>query len=602
MSTTPNTQDKPMTNSDVHSFAKPAEAVVTHIHLNLNVDFENHILKGFAKINFKNITGTNQLILDTRDLKVSKITQGENETEAKYQFGEEVKFLGKALTIEVEPSTTMVTVYYETAPDAAALMWLTPEQTAGKQFPFMFSQSQAILARTWVPCQDGPGVKFTYSADITCPHSLMALMSAENDTLLHKDGVYHFNMPQPVSSYLMAIAVGDVRFHSFGKNTGVYAEPVMMERCIYEFEDMQKMVDAAGDLYGEYAWGRYDMIVLPPSFPFGGMENPRLTFATPTIIAGDRSLVALVAHELAHSWSGNLVTNATWNDFWLNEGFTMYFENRIMEKLYGRDYADMLDELGFNELQETVKELGDTSIDTHLFLSLKDRDPDDGMNDIAYIKGQFFLKTVEHVVGRERMDVFINKYFTEHAFQSMTTEKFIAYFNANLINGDTASANKIQLEKWIYGPGIPENSFRVKSVLLEKAAAQAKEFIAGKPAKELVTKDWSTHEWLHFLRNLPEGMSKEQIAELDKKFHFTMSGNCEILCDWFQHTIASNYLPAEAQLEIFLENVGRRKFIVPLYKALVKTPDGKAFAKKVYTMARPGYHSVAQQTIDEMVN
>ncbi len=601
MPTTHNSQNQAVQVTDVHSFAKPEEAVITHIHLNLDVDFEKHILQGYAKLSFKNITGTDHLVLDTRDLEISRVTQGENGEEAKFSFGEEVKFLGKALTIEVSKTSEVVTVYYKTSPHAGALMWLNAEQTAGKQFPFMFSQSQAILARTWVPCQDGPGVKFTYSADISCPHSLMALMSAENDTLLHKDGKYHFNMPQPVSSYLMAIAVGDVRFHALGKNTGVYAEPVMLERSIDEFVDMQNMVDAASGLYGEYAWGRYDVIVLPPSFPFGGMENPRLTFATPTIIAGDRSLVALVAHELAHSWSGNLVTNATWNDFWLNEGFTMYFENRIMEKLYGRDYADMLDELNFNELQETVKELGETSIDTHLFLSLKDRDPDDGMNEIAYIKGQFFLKTVESVVGREKMDIFVKKYFTEHAFQSMTTEKFIEYFKANLIQGDLAIANKIELEKWIYGPGIPSNTFRVKSKLLEKAAAQAKEFLAGTPAKELHTKDWSTHEWLHFLRNLPEGLTKDQIVSLDKKFHFTQSGNCEILCDWFQHTIASDYLPSEAQLELFLMNVGRRKFIVPLYKSLVKTAAGKIFAQKVYLNARPGYHSVAQQTIDELV-
>jgi leukotriene-A4 hydrolase len=590
-----------MSAKDVHSFARPEEAAVTHIHLNLNVDFNRHILEGFARINFKNITGTDSLFLDTRDLNIEKVTIGKEEKQGKFSLGEEVKFLGKPLSISIGKDDSEVTVYYKTSPDAAALMWLNPEQTAGKQFPFLFSQSQAILARTWVPCQDGPGVKFTYSADIQCPNNLMALMSAENDTLLHKDGKYHFNMPQPVSSYLMALAVGDIRFHPLGKNTGVYTEPVMLERCVYEFEDMQKMVDAASALYGEYAWGRYDVIVLPPSFPFGGMENPRLTFATPTIIAGDRSLVALVAHELAHSWSGNLVTNATWNDFWLNEGFTMYFENRIMEKLYGRDYAEMLDELGFNELQETVKELGDSSPDTHLFLNLVNRDPDDGMNDIAYIKGQFFLKTVESVVGREKMDAFLNAYFKENAFHSMTTEKFVKYFNDNLIKGDSTIASKIQLDKWIYGPGIPSNSFRVHSVRLEKAANEAKAFAAGKAPKELNTKDWSTHEWLQFLRSLPQKLTQEQCASLDKKFHFTQSGNCEILCDWFQHTIESNYIPAEAELENFLMNVGRRKFILPLYKALVKTESGRAFAKQVYAHARPGYHSVAQQTIDELL-
>ena len=331
------------------------------------------------------------------------------------------------------------------------------------------------------------------------------------------------------------------------------------------------------------------------------MENPRLTFATPTIIAGDRSLVALVAHELAHSWSGNLVTNATWNDFWLNEGFTMYFENRIMEKLYGREYAEMLDELGFNELKETIKEMGDTSADTHLFLNLKDRDPDDGMNDIAYIKGQFFLKTIESVVGREKMDVFLKDYFTTHAFQSMTTDKFITYLNEHLIKGDKAIADKIQYEKWIFGPGIPSNTFTVSSTRLARAEAQAKAFASGTAPKDLDTKDWSTHEWLHFLRNLPETLTKEQCALLDSKFHFTKSGNSEILCDWFQHTIASDYLPSEAALETFLMNVGRRKFILPLYKALVKTPEGKTFAQRVYSHARESYHSVAQESIEALL-
>ena len=258
-----------MSAHDTHSFARPDEAAVTHIHLNLNVDFTKRELQGFARLAIKNITGTSELILDTRDLSIERVTLDSAEKATTFSLSEPVKYLGQALHIAIEKNTTQVTVYYKTSPSAGALMWLTPEQTAGKQYPFLFSQSQAILARTWVPCQDGPGVKFTYSADITCPPHLMALMSAENDTLLHKDGVYHFNMPQPVSSYLMALTVGDIRFHSLGKNTGVYTEPVMLERCVYEFEDMQKMVDSASALYGEYAWGRYDIIVLPPSFPFG---------------------------------------------------------------------------------------------------------------------------------------------------------------------------------------------------------------------------------------------------------------------------------------------------------------------------------------------
>jgi len=429
----------------------------------------------------------------------------------------------------------------------------------------------------------------------------MAVMSAENDTVLHADGKYNFNMPQAIPSYLMALAVGNFKFHAYDNRSGVFAEPVTLDKAANEFIDLPKMIAAAEELYGPYAWGRYDVLVLPPSFPFGGMENPRITFATPTILAGDRSLVSLIAHELAHSWSGNLVTNATWDDFWLNEGFTVYFETRIMEKLYGKDYADMLTVLSKGELENTIKELGDNNPDSHLYLNLKDRDPDDGMSDIAYEKGRFFLTTIEMAVGREKWDAFLKKYFAEHAFQSITTDVFLDYLNKELIHDDAALKSKINIDAWVYGPGLPANCPVITSKALDMAGAAAEQFKKGTPAKALVVEGWNTHQWLYFLRQLPEKMDDKQMKDLDAAFHFTASGNAEIKCDWLLHTINSQYKEGYQALDEFLCHVGRRKFVKPLFEAMIATPEGKEMAKTIYKKSRSGYHAVTMQTIDEML-
>ncbi|MEX2088191.1 MAG: M1 family metallopeptidase, partial [Bacteroidota bacterium] len=483
-------------------------------------------------------------------------------------LGDVVQFLGQALTIDITPQTKEVTIAYHTNPNAAALQWLEPSQTAGGKRPFLFTQSQAILARTWVPCQDGPGVRMTYSARVKTRPDLMAVMSATNPTAKTADGVYEFSMPQPIPSYLLALAVGDLAFKSTGPRSGVYAEPSMVDKAAWELEDTEKMIEAAESLYGPYRWDRYDVIVLPPSFPFGGMENPRLTFATPTILAGDRSLVALVAHELAHSWSGNLVTNATWNDFWLNEGFTVYFEHRIMEQVYGRTYSEMLAQLSMQDLQATINELGATHPDTHLKLNLGGRDPDEGMTDIAYNKGYFFLRLIEEAVGREKWDAFLKSYFDAFAFGTMTTEGFISYLRENLIHGDKNLEEKIQIDRWVSGPGLPEGAPEVRSGEFGRVEEQLNAWKNGALAGKLATKDWTTHHWLHFLRNLPTTLSSEQMADLDKAFAFSRSGNSEILAAWFPHVITHSYQPGYTALENFLMGVGRRKFLKPLYTKL----------------------------------
>ncbi|HEY2740139.1 MAG TPA: M1 family aminopeptidase/hydrolase, partial [Thermoanaerobaculia bacterium] len=443
---------------DPHSFSHPDEVVVEHLKLDLTVDFSKKILTGRASLRIRNKTGTDRLFLDTHGLDIRKVLL-DGAAEAKFILHDEQPIFGSALEIPITPATQWVSIDYSTRPEAAALQWLDPQQTAGQKLPFLLSQSEAILARTWVPCQDSPGVRMTYEATLHVPPGMLALMSASNRAQKNADGVYQFEMPQRIPSYLLAIAVGDMSFRAFDARSGVYAETPVTEAAAWELAETPKMIDAAEKLYGPYQWGRYDILVLPPSFPYGGMENPRLTFATPTILARDRSLVSLIAHELAHSWSGNLVTNATWNDFWLNEGVTTYAERRIMETLSGKDYADMLAVLGREDLDRAIEDAGGlTSKDTALHLDIGTRDPDEVTGDIAYEKGALFLRLLEQSVGRQRFDAFLHTYFQTFAFQSMDSDRFVAYLKQNLLGNDAALAQKLQVDAWVYAPGIPSNA------------------------------------------------------------------------------------------------------------------------------------------------
>ena len=579
---------------DIHSFARPDEAVVRHLALDLTVDFEGRRLAGSAMLQIETSADARELVLDTHGLTIDRVTLGDG-SDAQFTIGDSKPHLGAPLTIAITPSTRLVRIEYASAPDAAAVQWLSKEQTAGGQHPFLFTQSQAILARTWVPIQDSPGIRITYDATIRVPRGLMAIMSAENPTEVDADGVYRFRMPQAIPPYLLALAVGDLAFRRLGHNSGVWAEKPMIDASAYELADTPKMIEAAERLYGPYRWGQYDVLVLPPSFPFGGMENPRLTFATPTILAGDRSLVNLVAHELAHSWSGNLVTNATWNDFWLNEGFTVYFERRIMEEISGRDYSEMLALLGRQDLEATVAELPER--DTHLFLDLTGRDPDEAATKLPYEKGYFLLRLIEETVGRARWDAFLRDYFDRHAFHSMTTEAFVA----ELRSAFPQLEEKVDVNVWIHGPGIPDNAPVVHSDAFAKVEEQVKSFEKGAPAATLATKNWSTHEWIHFLRHLPKGLTLAQLTDLDAAFGFTSSGNSEILHEWLLRAIENNYEPAYDALERFLLRQGRRKFLKPLYQKLTETPDGMERARAIYAKARPMYHSVSYRTIDQIL-
>ena len=584
---------------DVHTLSNADSVDMQHLDLDIAVDMARKQISGNALWTINNKEKVKTLKLDTYDLSIDSVLV--DSKKVAYKLDTQIKFLGSALHIPIAATSTAVRIYYHTGADARALQWLDPQQTHDKQHPFLYTQSESIYARSWIPCADGPGIRFTYTARVKVPKGLLALMSASNPQDKNDSGIYHFNMELPIPAYLMALAVGDIAFKAVVERTGVYAEQGVVEKAHWELEGIGDMVNAAEQLYGPYRWGRYDVLVLPPGFPIGGMENPRLTFCTPTILAGDRSLVSLIAHELAHSWSGNLVTNATWDDFWMNEGFTDYFERRITERMLGKSYVDMLWELGYQDLVDQVKDLSKTPKDTWLKLDLKGRDPDDGLTDIPYEKGSHFLELIERTVGRDSFDHFLAKYFNAHAFNTITTEEFLVYLDSNLIDGDSEIINKLQINKWVYGPGIPANCPRAGQERFAKVDSERVRFLNDVPPAKLATSEWTTHEWLQFLRKMPPALSATQMGKLDAEFNFTTTGNSEIADLWFVMSVRAGYSKAYGAMETFLSSVGRRKFLEPLYGEMMKTPKNAPMAKRLYAKYRKNYHPLAQEGLDKLM-
>lgn len=572
--------------SDPHSFANFDQVNVSHIDLNLNVDFNKKQLTGSATLSLKWLDKTtNSLVLDTRDLTIKSINSG-GKTLA-YKLHKADPNLGSALVIDIANGTDKVTIAYSTSPNASGLQWLSPEQTTEKKHPFLFSQAQAIHARSFIPLQDSPTVRVTYAATITTPKELVAVMSANNDASAPRNGVYHFQMPQAIPSYLIAIAVGDLQFQAIGKDTGVYAEPSVLASAVNEFSDTQAMLDITEKMYGAYPWERYDLLILPSSFPFGGMENPRLSFITPTVIAGDKSLVSLIAHELAHSWSGNTVTNSSWRDLWLNEGFTTYLTYRIMEVIYGTSRFDMEALLGYQDLQADLAVL--QKDDQRLTIDLTGRDPDDVFSNIPYEKGALFIREIEQQVGRANFDEFLMAYFEHFKFQSIDTETFLAYIQKHLITPYHLDLDRIK--QWIYTPGLPKNHPIPKSDAFTIVDQNRMSWLNGNvKATQLDVKEWTVHQWLHFLNNLPDQLSAAQLVELDSAFKLTQSTNNEIAHSWLVLVVKNDYQPAFERLETYLISIGRNKLVKPLYRELAKTSKGKKFGKRVFNIAKPGYH------------
>ena len=585
---------------DYHSFANPNEIRVTHLSLDLTANFESKQLVGEVTLDVERTKPENNtLVLDTRALEIQRVSvEGES---VPFEMGETDSDLGTPLTITLPSAANSVTVAYSTSPEASGVQWLTPAQTAGKKHPFLFTQAQAVHARSFIPLQDSPQVRVTYDATIKTPEALLAVMSASNDPATERDGEYEFNMPQPIPSYLIALAIGDLEFKAMGERTGVYAEPALLESAAKEFEDTEAMLEVTEETYGPYQWDRYDLLILPPSFPFGGMENPRLSFITPTVIAGDKSLVSLIAHELAHSWSGNTVTNATWRDLWLNEGFTTYLTYRIMEMIYGHDRFKKEAVLGYQDLENDVAALEEN--DEILAIDLRGRNPDDVFSNIPYEKGALFLREIEHKIGRENFDAFLMQYFKDFAFKSITTDTFIAYLDDTLLKQypDKLDANRIHT--WIFEPGIPEGAPHPESDAFTKIDDTRSAWLSGDvKAADIETAQWTVHEWLYFLNNMPESLSEAQLAELDSAFSLTSTKNNEIAHSWLMIAVQNNYQPAYDRLYSYLVSIGRNKLVKPLYRELSKTPEGKAFAKRAFEEAKPGYHPLTVKANEGFVN
>ncbi|MDE0914211.1 MAG: M1 family metallopeptidase [Planctomycetota bacterium] len=588
---------------DAHSLSRPDQVLVQHVSLDLNLDFEGQRVHGRATLELERIDTGAPLILDTHGLVIEAV-RGADGGERQWTLGKEQGRLGRALSIQLIGDDAAVSVLYSSGEGAEALQFLVPSQTDGGQQPFLFTQGQAILTRSWIPLQDSPAVRITYDATIRAPRDLTVLMSAgsrngptpvlEGSKDVAPTDLWRFRMENAIPSYLIALACGELASHDVSERCAIWAEPGVLASAAAEFADVERMVQCAEGLFGAYQWGRYDLLVLPPAFPYGGMENPTLTFLTPTTIAGDQSLVSIIAHELAHSWSGNLVTNATWEDFWLNEGFTVYCEGRIMEELYGQERANMEGLLAWQNLEQELKALEPWQ--TVLNIDLAGHHPDDGFSGVPYNKGALFLKRVEECVGREALDPVLEEWFSAGSFQSRSTQEWRTY----LLEAFPDLSAQMDVGEWLDAPGLPSDAPRPESDALTRVDGELQRLAEGSPCSELNSDGWVTGQWLRFLNGLPVGIGAKAMAELDLNFGFGVNGNSEILFAWLRLAIREGYSKADERLEEFLTTVGRRKFLMPLYEELCATPEGRARAEIIYRKARPGYHAVSAISLDSL--
>ncbi|MHB1057092.1 MAG: M1 family metallopeptidase [Rhodanobacter sp.] len=590
--------------NDPNSYAQPDQVRVTHLDLDLTIDFPHRQLDGQAtlKLDWKN-PQAQSLVLDTRDLKIAKIealgADGKG-TPLKYALAPRDRQLGSKLTIAAPKHPAQVRIVYTTSPKASGLQWLTPAQTADKKLPFMFSQSESIHARSWVPLQDSPAIRFTYDARVKAPKDVRVVMSAINDAKHPLDGDFKFDQPHPIPSYLLAIGAGDIAVKETGPRSAVYAEPSVVGKAAHEFEDTEKLIATTEQLYGPYAWGRYDILVLPPSFPFGGMENPNMTFATPTVLVGDKSLVSLVSHELAHSWSGNLVTSAAWRDIWLNEGFTTYVQGRITEAVYGKALADEEALLSARALQKSIGGMPANS--QKLAPDPRGVGADDSLSDVAYDKGSWFLRTLEQRFGRENFDAYLKGYFAHFAWHSITTEQMLDYMKPNLIEKYPGKMGWDEVKAWVYGEGIPKDAPLPDSPRFNAIDKERSDFLAGSlAADKLDAKGWNTQEWMYFLDRLPDVAPLDKLQQLDAAWHLTGTPNAEIGMRWYSHAIAAGDKAVWQAAAEHMTRIGRIYLTTPLYKAFVKTPQGLAYAEQVYAKAKAGYHPLTQQVIEGII-
>jgi aminopeptidase N len=582
-----------MSGIDPHSWCDGGQPRQRHLDLDLTVDFDARTLAGRVRIHLDE-PGEGALDLDGRDLVIESV-KTQDGADIPWSVAESEAVRGDRLHLDLPAGTAIVEIAYATAPGALALGWLEPQQTAGGEHPFMFSQCQPIHARTMVPCQDTPRHRVSYDAAINVPAPLRAVMSAGDAGSEEVDGrtTWRFHMPQPIPTYLLALAVGNLDKADLGARSCVYAEPETLEKAAWEFAEVDGMLDSAEKLFGPYEWDRFDLLIMPPAFPYGGMENPRLTFLTPTLIAGDRSNVNVVAHELAHSWTGNLVTNATMNDFWLNEGFTVYAERRILEEIYGKEYADLQGVVRRNALQVNLDQFGKGSPYTKLRNDLAGIDPDEVYSLVPYEKGAQFVLLLEAAVGRPNFDEFLLDYIKTFHFQSITTDEFLDFLELKL----PGVYAQIDGPRWVEEPDMPENEIPIVSPKVDVVRDLAAGWSDGKRPDAASTESWSATEWQLYLQDLPRQLPAEDCKWLDKTFKLSENGNYEILVEWLTIAAGSGYEPALPRIREVLTDVGRMKYLKPLYMALMTTDGGKVFARDVFAEVSDSYHPLSKGSV-----
>ncbi|XP_039132253.1 leucine aminopeptidase [Dioscorea cayenensis subsp. rotundata] len=606
---------------DPHSFTDSTDPFATHVSLTFYLDFFTSAIHGSALI-FLPAPHSGSITLDSRSISIHSVLDPVYFSPLPFTLSDSIDpILGQSLSITLSSHSSFL-VLFSTSPSSSALQWLTPPQTSSGNHPFVYTQCQSIHARSVFPCQDTPAARIRYSARLNLPSPLSAVMSAARLTCRGPapsdlpaphplcpssawcaDGrvVEEFSMEQPIPPYLFALAAGEIGSRDVGPRTKVYAEGGMevLDAAAREFAGTEEMIKVGEGLFGPYEWERFDLLVLPPSFPYGGMENPRMVFLTPTVIKGDATGAQVVAHELAHSWTGNLITNKTNEHFWLNEGFTTYAERRIVEVVQGEDVAALNIGIGWRGLNEEMERFKDNMEFTKLKTKQDGIDPDDVYSQVPYEKGFQFLWRIERQIGRPAFDVFLKKYIARFKFQSIDTETFLEFLKENV----PGIENQIDLKLWTEGTGIPPDAFEPVSTIYTKIVSLANEFKQGRMPRDDEVADWNGQEWELYLENLPKPSEASQLAALDARYRLAESKDWEVKVAFLQLAISSGCITYFDEVEKALKQVGRMKYLRPLYTALVKgSGEGeKMLAKRIFTEASESYHPIARSVVDSIL-
>ncbi|GAB5355776.1 hypothetical protein AAMO2058_000234400 [Amorphochlora amoebiformis] len=611
--------------ADPASLSNLEQVHAASFHLDLDVDFAAKVLKGSITVKAEALTDANSIALDTKDLTISKVEDGKG-APLKYELLKPHPVFGSKLEIKfgeklAKGESTDVKIYYATSPKSSAIQWLPPSNTSGKKHPYLFTQCQAIHARAMFPCMDSPGIKSKYSARVTVPDPLVALMSAARlkRSSDGKKSVYTFEQNVPTPAYLVALVVGALEERKIGPRSSVWSEAEMVDAGAKEFEDTELYLKTAEDIAGPYVWGRYDILLLPPSFPYGGMENPCLTFVTPTLLAGDKSLATVVIHEIAHSWMGNLVTCKTWVDFWMNEGFCRILELKIIKALFGDKHFDLYACIGLKALQESIRHFGCNHEYTKMRPDLKDVDPDDAFSSVPYEKGMNFLIYLENLVGGEKLfNPFLKAYCENFKYKTITAKEFQKFFLGEMKGKvDDKKLGTIEWEKWMTSTGMPYVENKFDTTLIDESIKAAESCCKGGDVERKMVDKWSTPQKVVFFDKLEtmqiaalekaksagtEEKEKEKFREilttLDKACEFSKSRNSEIRFRWYKLGIRCDFEEVFPDTVKFITAQGRMKFVRPLYRLLFGS-KGKKLALDTFKSHREMYHAIAAKMLEK---